>query len=123
MNENILEKNENLVCSSSTCPVTLTTQVIGGRWKHLIIYLISAGINRFGAMQRGLPDISKNMLTQSLRELEKDGIITREIFAEIPPRVEYALTDWGRATLPIMKAMAEWGAQYRQQKNQEVSVR
>ncbi len=121
MKENILEKNESLICTTATCPVTLTTQIIGGRWKHLIIYLISAGINRFGAMQRGLPDISKNMLTQSLRELERDGIITREIFAEIPPRVEYALTDWGRATLPIMKAMADWGMQYRYQMTNEAS--
>jgi DNA-binding HxlR family transcriptional regulator len=113
MKEEKLNIFKDFVCTNQTCPVTLTTEVIGGRWKHLIIYMINLGVNRFGAMQRTLPNISKNMLTQELRDLEKNGIISRKIFAEIPPRVEYSLTDWGRETLPILEAMAKWGEKYR----------
>jgi DNA-binding HxlR family transcriptional regulator len=104
---------EKLVLSSESCPVTFTSLMIGGRWKPLIIYMISLGVNRFGEMQRTLPEISKTMLTQELRDLEKNGIINRKIFAEIPPRVEYSLTPWGEAALPIMQAMATWGNDYR----------
>lgn len=114
MKENKLNNSENFICTVQTCPVTLTTEIIGGKWKHLIIYLIASGIQRFGAMQRALPSISKNMLTQELRDLEKNGIISRKIYAEIPPKVEYSLTDWGRATLPILESMAAWGNQYRE---------
>jgi len=109
---------EKFILSSESCPVTFTCNVIGGRWKPLIIYMISLGITRFGEMQRTLPEISKTMLTQELRDLEKNGIIDRKIFAEIPPRVEYSLTEWGKATLPIMQAMAKWGTDYR--KDQKV---
>lgn len=105
---------EKFVCSPETCPVTFTTSLIGGRWKPLIIFVISQGVNRFGEMQRTLPEISKTMLTQELRDLEKNGIIDRKIFAEIPPRVEYSLTEMGKAALPIMEAMAVWGSNYRQ---------
>jgi DNA-binding HxlR family transcriptional regulator len=113
MSEKKEKKVSNFVLTCETCPVTLTTEIIGGRWKHLIIFCISSGITRFGEMQRTLPHISKKMLTQELRDLEKNGIINRKIFAEIPPRVEYSLTDWGMATLPILNAMAAWGMQYR----------
>ncbi len=109
------------VLSSDSCPVTFTSGIIGGRWKPLIIYMISLGVNRFGEMQRALPEISKTMLTQELRDLEKNDIIARKIFAEIPPRVEYSLTVWGEATLPILQAMAKWGTDYRTQKNSPLS--
>ncbi|MCU0446427.1 MAG: helix-turn-helix transcriptional regulator [Microscillaceae bacterium] len=112
---------EKIILSSETCPVTFTTHLIGGRWKPLIIFMISLGINRFGEMQRALPEISKTMLTQELRDLEKNSIIDREIFAEIPPRVEYSLTAWGKATLPILQAMAEWGQNYRLQNFAEIA--
>lgn len=91
------------------CPVTRTLQVIGGKYKPILIYLILNGVNRFGIMQRALPSISKQMLTTQLRELEEDGIIDRKIFAEIPPRVEYTITPKGESLLPIIAAMKKWG--------------
>lgn len=94
------------------CPVTLTSLIIGGKWKPVIIHNVSRGINRFGEMQRAMPGVSKKMLTQELRDLEHNGILNRKIFAQIPPRVEYSLTDLGRATLPILTSMAMWGLEY-----------
>jgi DNA-binding HxlR family transcriptional regulator len=83
--------------------------VIGGKWKIPLLYAISRGTNRFGILERYFADISKQMLTKELRELEKDGIISREIFAEIPPRVEYSITPLWETLFPIIDAMTEWG--------------
>ncbi len=94
------------------CPVTFTMRKIGGKWKPIILFLISNGVNRFGAMQRGIDGISKQMLTKQLRELETDGILSRTIFAEIPPRVEYAFTEVGESLMPIIKSMKSWGEQH-----------
>ena len=84
-------------------------QIIGGKWKTVIIYLISIQINRFGKLQRSCEGISKQMLTKQLRELEKDGIINRKIYAEIPPRVEYSITPKGETLFPILESMEKWG--------------
>ena len=91
------------------CPVTATMGVIGGKWKLLILHLIKNDITRFGKMSMMLKDISKQMLTTQLRELERDGIIQRMIYPEIPPRVEYSLTEKGNALLPIIEMMKDWG--------------
>ena len=91
------------------CPVTATMGLIGGKWKILILYLIFNDINRFGKMGMVLKDISKQMLTTQLRELESDGIIERRIYPEIPPRVEYFLTEKGKSLLPIIEMMRDWG--------------
>lgn len=91
------------------CPVTATMEIIGGKWKILILHLINNDINRFGKMGMMLKEISKQMLTTQLRELEVDGIIERKIYAEIPPRVEYFLTDKGKSLLPIIELMRDWG--------------
>ncbi|MGA0555328.1 winged helix-turn-helix transcriptional regulator [Larkinella sp. VNQ87] len=91
------------------CPVTLTNLIIGGKWKPVIIYNISRGIRRFGEMQRAIPGVSKKMLTQELRDLERNGILNRKIYAEIPPRVEYSLTERGESALPVLEAMVLWG--------------
>jgi len=91
------------------CPVTATMGVIGGKWKLLILYLVYNDINRFGKMSMMLKDISKQMLTTQLRELENDGIVERKIFPEIPPRVEYYLTERGKTLLPIIELMRSWG--------------
>lgn len=99
---------ENTI-SYVNCPVTNCMSVIGGKWKTIIIYLISIGINRFGVMQRSIEGISKHMLTTQLRELEKDGILKRKIFAEIPPRVEYSITAKGKTISPIIESMKIWG--------------
>jgi len=94
------------------CPVKKCMDVMGGKWKTTIIYLISLQINRFGKLQRSCEGISKQMLTKQLRELEKDGIITRKIYAEIPPRVEYSVTAKGETLFPIIKSMQDWGLKH-----------
>ena len=91
------------------CPVTATMSILGGKWKLLILHLINNDINRFGKMDMMLPNISKQMLTTQLRELERDGIIDRIIYPEIPPRVEYAMTERGKSLLPIINLMKDWG--------------
>jgi DNA-binding HxlR family transcriptional regulator len=94
------------------CPVTATMDVIGGKWKILILYLIGNDINRFGKLTMLLKNISKQMLTTQLRELERDGIIRRVIYPEIPPRVEYFLTEKGEALKPVFSALRVWGDKY-----------
>ena len=96
------------------CPVTFTMSKIGGKWKPIILHLISKSTpdrisNRFGVLQRGIEGISKQMLTKQLREMEADGILERKIYAEIPPRVEYFITDLGQTLMPIIQQMRRWG--------------
>lgn len=95
--------------SKNGCPVTYCLSVIGGKWKPVILFCIAHGVDRFGAMQRAVPGITKQMLTKQLRELEGDGLITRTVFAEVPPRVDYALTEVGNSVLPVIEKMADWG--------------
>ncbi|MEO0881729.1 MAG: helix-turn-helix domain-containing protein [Pseudomonadota bacterium] len=92
-----------------SCPITHTLSVVGGKWKPIVIFLVSNDVNRFGEMQRSIEGISKQMLTRQLRELEADGIIHRKVFAEVPPRVEYSITEVGRTLYPVIHAMREWG--------------
>ena len=87
--------------------------VIGGKWKILIIHLINNDINRFGKLSMMLKDISRQMLTTQLRDLEKDGILERVIYPEIPPRVEYFLTPKGKALGPVLDALKDWGLEYK----------
>ncbi|NRA48079.1 MAG: helix-turn-helix transcriptional regulator [Phaeodactylibacter sp.] len=96
--------------SINDCPVTYTMSKIGGKWKPIILFLISKQANRFGILQRGIDGISKQMLTKQLRELEADGILKRVIYAEVPPRVEYFITDLGHSLMPIIASMRDWGA-------------
>lgn len=85
---------------------------IGGKWKPIILFVISKGGNRFGILQRGIEGISKQMLTKQLREMEADGILARKIFAEIPPRVEYSITDLGHSLMEIIGQMKKWGEEH-----------
>lgn len=103
------KENKTLDCSEKSCPVSKCMKVIGGKWKIIILYALQNGANRFGVLQKTIPDISKQMLTTQLRELEKDKIISRKIFPEIPPRVEYAVTPLGKTLFPIIEAMDKWG--------------
>lgn len=91
------------------CPVDTTLAVIGGKWKPLILYHVRPGPRHFNELRRLLPGVTQRMLTAHLRELERDGIVRREIFPVVPPHVEYSLTDRGRTLIPILVAMAEWG--------------
>lgn len=94
------------------CPVVSTMAVIGGKWKILIIHLINNDINRFGKLGMLLKHISRQMLTTQLRELERDGILERVVYAEIPPHVEYFLTPKGKALIPVLTALKDWGFEY-----------
>ena len=94
----------------NNCPVTHCLSRIGGKWKPVILFCISKGVDRFGAMQRAIPSITKQMLTKQLRELEADGLISRTVYAEVPPRVDYALTGAGQSLLPVIDEMRKWGA-------------
>jgi DNA-binding HxlR family transcriptional regulator len=104
------------------CPVTATLEVIGGKWKMLIIHLINNDINRFGKLSMILKDISKQMLTTQLRDLERDGLLERVIYPEIPPRVEYFLTSKGKALIPVLSALKDWGLVYQMGNAKETAL-
>jgi DNA-binding HxlR family transcriptional regulator len=110
---------EKKAAATVACPVMITLAVIGGKWKPAILWeLRQHRVRRFGALKRALPDITQKMLTQQLRELEADGIIHRKVYAEVPPRVEYTQTDYGRSLTPILDEMAHWGMRHQgEQKN------
>ncbi|CAM4093584.1 hypothetical protein PEWE109479_08995 [Pedobacter westerhofensis] len=92
-----------------TCPSDAFLKVIKGKCKTTIIVMIEKGRNRFSEMKRTLPTISERMISRQLDELEKDGIISREVFGEVPPRVEYSLTEYGKSLYPIIREMRKWG--------------
>ncbi|MCM3001084.1 helix-turn-helix transcriptional regulator [Paenibacillus cellulositrophicus] len=100
------------------CPVETTLDVIGGKWKGIILYQLLEGKKRFNEFRRLNPGITQFMLTLQLRELERDGIIHREIFKEVPPRVEYSLTDFGRTLEPVITSMKAWGESYKERLNE-----
>ena len=95
------------------CPVATTVALIGSKWKILIIRNLMSRPWRFNELKRDLEGISQKVLTDSLRSMEEDGIITRTVYAEVPRRVEYALSDLGESMRPIITAMAEWGTAYK----------
>jgi DNA-binding HxlR family transcriptional regulator len=95
------------------CPVKLTASIIGGKWKPPLLYHLEGRTRRFCELQRLIPGLTKKMLTQHLRELERDGIVHRKVYAEVPPRVEYSLTRHGESLKPILKLMSAWGARHR----------
>lgn len=94
------------------CPVDLTLSVIGGRWKGLVFWSLRFGPKRFGELKKSLVGINDKMLTQVLRELEKRGVITRKVYEEAVPKVEYALSEEGEKLLPVMSLMSNWGEQF-----------
>ena len=94
------------------CPVEATLDLIDGKWKAVILYHLVNDTVRFNELRRRLSRITQRMLTRQLRELEADGLIHREIYAEVPPRVEYSLTTLGRSLEPVVRALWTWGNQY-----------
>lgn len=96
-----------------TCNVEITLEIIGGKWKSVILWHLMHKTLRFSQLKRRLSGVTQKMLTQQLRELERDGMINREVFPEVPPRVEYSLTEQGATLRPILVAMYDWGSAYR----------
>ena len=100
------------------CPVATTVQLIGNKWKLLIIRNLRVRPWRFNELQKNLDGISQKVLTDSLRSMEADGLITRTVYAEVPPRVEYALSELGETMRPILDAMEAWGNSYKSMKSE-----
>jgi DNA-binding HxlR family transcriptional regulator len=97
-----------------SCAVETTLNIIDGRWKVLILRELFAGTMRFAQLQRALQGVTQKMLTQQLRELEADGIVHRQVYPEVPPKVEYSLTPLGQSLWPVLEAMHDWGMHYQQ---------
>jgi DNA-binding HxlR family transcriptional regulator len=97
------------------CPVATAIDVIGGKWKVIILYQLRGGILRFGELKHKIPGISQKTLTQQLRALEQDKLVTRRVYAEVPPRVEYALTVLAERLNPVLDLLCDWGKEYQQE--------
>lgn len=94
---------------TTPCPAEMTLRVIGGRWKVLLLYHLFQGVQRFSELRRSVPGITPKMLTQQLREMERDGIVSRTVYPQVPPKVEYRLTPRGESLKPVVNAMCRWG--------------
>jgi DNA-binding HxlR family transcriptional regulator len=105
----------------AACPVEVTLSLLGNKWKVLILRELFTGTKRFGELSRGVPGISQKMLTQQLRQMEADHLVQRKVYAEVPPRVEYSLTEVGKSLRPILDAMHTWGDNYRRLKGKKGS--
>jgi len=99
------------------CPVEVTLNLIDGKWKGVILFHLQGGTCRFGELRRRMPHITQRMLTKQLRALEEDGLITRKIYPEVPPRVEYALSETGERLRPVIDVLYAWGVEYRAQRD------
>ncbi len=97
---------------NNNCPVDATISLIGGKYKVVILYHLLDECLRFGELQKLIPNATPKMLTQQLRELESDGIISRTVYPVVPPKTEYRLTDFGKTLMPVLEAMCEWGKTY-----------
>ena len=95
------------------CPVETTLTLIGDKWKVLILRDLMPGTKRFGELKKSIGSVSQKVLTAQLRDMEKNGLLTRTVYAEVPPRVEYTLTDLGKSLKPILDAMWDWGQEYK----------
>ena len=96
------------------CPMVRAINVIGGRWKPIILHILSEeSLQRFGELKKKIPPVTQKMLTQHLRELEADGLIKRQVYAEVPPRVEYSLAAKGKDLVPILNDLYDWGSSIR----------
>lgn len=94
------------------CPVEAALEVIGGKWKGVILYHLLSETMRFNQLRRLMPEVTQRMLTKQLRELEADNLISRKVYPEVPPKVEYSMTEYGKTLAPIIHALREWGLQH-----------
>ena len=105
----MIPKTENL----PACPVETTLMLIGDKWKVLILRDLMPGTKRFGELKKSIGNVSQKVLTAQLRDMESNGLVHREVYAEVPPRVEYSLTELGRSLKPLLDAMVECGTEYK----------
>lgn len=107
------KKNKEL----PACPVETTLSLIGNKWKVLILRDLMEGTRRFGQLKKSVGDISQKVLTGQLRDMEESGLVSRKVYAEVPPRVEYSLTELGLSLKPVLDAMVEWGTDYKKSRD------
>ena len=105
---------EQICKSTFTCPVEATIQLIGGKYKAVILWHLMNDTLRYSELHRQIPTATDKMLAQQLRELERDGLISRTVYPVVPPKTEYSLTDFGKSLAPILDAMCDWGTDYLQ---------
>lgn len=105
---------------ATQCPVDIGLNMLSGKWKLAILWRLTKGTVRFNELQRCLPKITQKTLTQQLRELERDGLITRQVYPEVPPKVEYDLSELGKTVIPVLDSLCQWGKDY-QAKRQAMS--
>ncbi len=115
MQQNNTDYNKNTM---PMCPVELTLSLIGSKWKVLIVRELMGGCRRFGEIKKSIGDVSQKVLTTHLREMENSGLLTRKVYAEVPPRVEYTLTNIGYSLKPILDSLAAWGIGYYEKINE-----
>lgn len=101
------------------CPVEATLELTGGKYKPLILWHLSFKILRFGELQKLIPSATPKMLTQQLRDLERDGLIKRVVYPVVPPKVEYSLTEMGKSFIPVLSLMCDWGTEYLKNKGEK----
>jgi DNA-binding HxlR family transcriptional regulator len=101
-----------LIDNPLTCPMVVAINTIGGKWKPIILHMLSSGTMRFNELKRNIPPLSQKVLTQHLRELEHSGIVNRTVYPEVPPRVEYCLSALGKTLVPVLESLYRWGEMY-----------
>ncbi|HEX3075610.1 MAG TPA: helix-turn-helix domain-containing protein [Lachnospiraceae bacterium] len=111
------------VTASEQCPMEISLNILAGKWNLRIIWLLSRKVYRFNELQREIGEITTKTLTAQLRFLEEQGIVSRKIYPEVPPRVEYALTDLGKTFKPILSSLCEWGKGFQERKNERGSAK
>src|SRR6266516_1608895 len=104
---------------AAVCPVEVTLSIVGGKWKLQIVYCLLSGTKRFGQLRRLIPGATQQMLTKKLRELEQAGVLHRHVYAQVPPKVEYSLTELGQSLEPVIRQLANWGEWYCAQTGRE----
>lgn len=109
--------NKKLDISYDKCPVETSIDALAGKWKILILWYLRAEKKRFSELEKLLPNTTQKMLIQKLRELEEDGIVLREVYPVVPPKVEYSLTPYGETLKPILKQLYLWGEKHKERKN------
>lgn len=108
----IIRQNNKVKEEKYSSQVSLALEIIGGKWKMPIVWSLSSRSMRYGELKKALPKVTHKMLTQQLRELEKDELIARKVYSQIPPKVEYSLTLLGKSVLPVIEMLIEWGNEY-----------